>query len=54
VLEISRLPFERRAAEWDATALPVPADVLVYTAEEWREVSARPLFREVAWVHVGL
>ena len=31
----ARLPFERRAVEWDLTELPVPADVLVYTEEEW-------------------
>ena len=31
----ARLPFERRAVEWDLAELPVPADVLVYTEEEW-------------------
>jgi hypothetical protein len=28
-------PFERRGARWDIAELPVPADVLVYTEEEW-------------------
>lgn len=47
-------PFERRAARWDATALPVPADLLVYTADEWRALLDRhprgaPL-GEVRWV----
>ncbi|MHB8731893.1 MAG: nucleotidyltransferase domain-containing protein [bacterium] len=31
VVERSDQPFERRAAGWDATGLPVQADVLVYT-----------------------
>ena len=35
VVESSHQPFERRASEWDVTELPVPADVLVYTDEEW-------------------
>ncbi len=34
-------PFERRAARWDATGLPVPADLLVYTRDEWRGLVAR-------------
>jgi predicted nucleotidyltransferase len=36
ILEGSDLPVERRATEFDATPLPVPADLLVYTVEEWR------------------
>lgn len=28
----------RRALEWDTTDLPVPADVLVYTAAEWSDL----------------
>ncbi|MGH7673071.1 MAG: nucleotidyltransferase domain-containing protein [Gemmatimonadales bacterium] len=34
-------PFERRAAGWDTTGLPVPADLLAYTREEWRGLVAR-------------
>lgn len=49
------IPFERRAAGWDATSLPVPADVLVYTADEWHRLAggspmARAMRREVRWV----
>ena len=45
----------RRAAAWDTTRLPVPADVLVYTGAEWERVSrTRPfgyrIAREVRWV----
>jgi predicted nucleotidyltransferase len=48
IVEDSAEPFERRAARWDATGLPVPADVLVYTGAEWRRMSGR--LREVVWV----
>ena len=48
IVDDSPEPFERRAARWDATGLPVPADVLVYTRAEWERLSARP--REVVWV----
>lgn len=41
-------PFERRATAWDATALPVPAEVLVYTRAEWRTLPSRP--QPVVWV----
>lgn len=49
-------PFERRPARWDATDLPVPADVLVYTAEEWQALATAARFgqvvlREAVWVH---
>ena len=49
------LPFARRAAAWDLTRLPVPADALVYTEDEWQRLDpasrfARVLAREVVWV----
>lgn len=31
--------FERRAASWDTTNLPVPADLLIYTASEWERLT---------------
>lgn len=53
-------PFERRGAAWDATRLPVPADVLVYTIAEWQTaiVGASSRFgetlrRETVWVYVA-
>ena len=50
------LPFERRAIEWDATDLPVPADVLVYTVDEWESMRrdnpfGRRLARETHWLY---
>lgn len=55
VLAHSALPFERRAAELDATMLPVPADVLVYTRDEWGRVAGEPAGRRISedlvWVY---
>lgn len=48
VLRRSDLPFERRATEWDATALPVPADVLIYTEQEWQRLKAETGFGRAA------
>ncbi len=47
-------PFPERAAAWDTTDLPVPADVLVYTEEEWERLAGtkfrEALEREAVWV----
>lgn len=56
IVDRSVEPFERRGAAWDLTSLPVPADLLVYTLDEWRELVARDdrfartLRRETVWV----
>ena len=57
VVESSDQPFERRASEWDATELPVPADVLVYTDEEWHSLEQEGRFyqtvtQEAVWVYI--
>jgi predicted nucleotidyltransferase len=59
VLVVARdeLAFTRRGAAWDLTSLPVSADVVVYTHEEWRGLDpasrfARTLAREAVWVWV--
>ncbi len=49
-------PFIERAAAWDATGLPVPADLLVYTEGEWDAMVGQGRFsetvrREVMWVY---
>jgi uncharacterized protein len=50
-------PFTERGQDWDASALPVPADVLVYTEQEWDELARREarFYRTVAaeaiWVY---
>ena len=38
LLSKSDVPFERRGLAFDASGLPVPAEVLVYTEEEWRRM----------------
>jgi len=56
VVRSSRVPFERRGLSWSTEALPVPADLLVYTETEWEALIrrggrfARVLEEEVLWV----
>ncbi|MFQ5990402.1 MAG: nucleotidyltransferase domain-containing protein [Candidatus Methylomirabilales bacterium] len=56
IVQGSEEPFESRAAWWDATELPVPAELLVYTKDEWQNLSQRGRFyqtvmREAIWVY---
>jgi predicted nucleotidyltransferase len=50
--------FERRNAAWSLTSLPVPSDLVVYTAKEWSSLQergglfARTLSRETVWICV--
>lgn len=56
VLRGSDLPFMGRATQFDATNLPVPADLLVYTLAEWEKLIAdstrfaRVLRNETVWL----
>jgi uncharacterized protein len=56
IVKESAEPFHRRSLDWDLSALPVPADLLVYTLTEWRDLTAagsrlaRTLAREAIWV----
>jgi predicted nucleotidyltransferase len=57
VVKDSTQPFERRAAEWDTTELPVPADLLIYTQDEWHSLRRQGRFyqiliREAIWSYV--
>jgi predicted nucleotidyltransferase len=58
VVDDSREPFERRSLHWDLQEMPVPAEILVYTAAEWEALQAkddkfsRMLAREVVWVYL--
>jgi predicted nucleotidyltransferase len=55
IVKSSRQPFERRSVEWNVTELPVPADVLVYTEEEWQSLSKRrfhqTVMQEAVWIY---
>lgn len=51
-------PFHMRAGDWDTRDLPVPADILVYTREEWDRLQERPFpprfVQEIVWLdHEG-
>jgi predicted nucleotidyltransferase len=58
VVDDSREPFERRSLHWDLQEMPVPAEILVYTAAEWEALQSkddkfsRMLAREVVWVYL--
>lgn len=57
IVATSDRPFIERASEWDLNGLPVPADLLVYTVEEWRRLQAgggrfaRTVATETVWLH---
>lgn len=56
VVERCEQPFERRGAQWDLSELPVPADVLIYTEEEWESLQRQGRFyptvmKEAVWVY---
>ena len=58
VVRKSSQSFERRALSWDLNALPVPAEILVYTEAEWQALMerggrfARTLSKEAVWVPI--
>jgi hypothetical protein len=56
VVATSAIPFERRAADFDCTSLPVPCDLLVYTTAEFMAARAQDRFgrvlqSEIVWVY---
>lgn len=58
VVTDTELAFAARAAQWDTTSLPVPADVLVYTRTEWGKLCGpgrfgRILEQELKWLVGG-
>ncbi len=57
IVKTSSEPFHRRPLSWDLLQLPVPADLLVYTEEEWERLMrednrfARTLRTEAVWIY---
>jgi len=56
VVEHTDRPFHHRTRDWDTESLPVPVDLLVYTAEEWARLTApgggmEGPAREMVWVY---
>jgi uncharacterized protein len=56
VVRRAGVPFAERSAAWPLERLPVPADLLVYTEEEWDRLTAagtrfaKVLRSEVVWL----
>ena len=56
IVKRTTLPKERRAIPYSTESLPVPADLLVYTLDEWESLSAsesrfsQVLSRETVWL----
>ena len=36
IIQDSSIPFEKRPIGWGFDTLPVPTDILIYTAKEWQ------------------
>jgi len=57
IVACSELPFERRAVRYDTSPLPVPVELIVYTAEEWARMLAegnhfvRRVEAETVWLY---
>ncbi len=57
IVDKTETPFERRAAEWELMALPVPTDIQVYSQKEWAAFPKKGKFsqtlaNEVKWLFV--
>ena len=56
VVEQADRPFSERPIDWDLGNLPVPAEILIYTEGEWKEVVnrgdrfAKVMSTEVVWL----
>jgi len=49
IVDASTQPFAERALRFDVSGLPVPAELIVYTRDEWAKLLAQPhgLAREI-------
>ena len=57
IVDRAKEPFERRSLTWDLNALPVPAEIIIYTQEEWERLRnkggkfARMLESQAVWIY---
>jgi predicted nucleotidyltransferase len=57
VVDDATEPFERRALNWELNSFPVPAEILVYTVDEWNAMQKkserfiRVINKEVIWTY---
>lgn len=47
IVENSDQSFENRARQWDGSALPVPAEILIYTLAEWKSFDKNSRFYQM-------
>jgi predicted nucleotidyltransferase len=56
IVRSSAAPFVERGRAWPVERLPVPAEILVYTSDEWADLERRggrfpeTLRRETRWI----
>jgi hypothetical protein len=59
IITETTISFERRPLNWDLNSLPVPAELVVYTLQEWEDLQnrdtkfARILRDETIWTFTG-
>jgi hypothetical protein len=41
IIQNSSIPFEKRPIPWNVDMLPVPTDILIYTAKEWQDMQKK-------------
>ena len=57
VVAETHIPFEKRSLSWDLSQLPIPAELLIYSQSEWRQMQmeqgrfARTLAHETIWIY---
>lgn len=57
VVSQTQTPFEQRSLSWDLSHLPLPAELLIYTRQEWQRLQAeqgrfaRTLAAETVWIY---
>ncbi len=49
IVDTATAPFEQRSLSWDTSELPLQADVLVYTVDEWNREGLDRIKSEVVW-----
>jgi hypothetical protein len=47
IVDTSELPFQQRPRQCDTTDLPVPADVVIYTRDEWKKMQGTRFYEMI-------
>ncbi|BBO81238.1 DNA polymerase subunit beta [Desulfosarcina ovata subsp. sediminis] len=57
IIKDSSIPFEKRPIPWNFEMLPVPTDILIYTAKEWQNMQKKggrfvdTIEKEAVWLY---